>query len=332
MTDKKENAKSAPETNPLFRFLIFIVIAMGLVFISTGPIQSHFGYPPTVDTGETVYRAEPTQSTGTAPGSTVNMHNLAQEWEIPGQAASTGDFLGKLEHAIFLKTNEERKRRNIPELKKEDGLARTARYHSGDMAQNNYFDHNNLDNLGPSFRRAKIHRRYIGTVGENIFRMATGKGNPEEIAEEIVRGWMNSTGHRENILHNSYNYLGVGCFETQKNNLLTIHATQVFGKKNGELTTELPGELKPTQKQLIRVGVTTPEYAAPRAVTIINLETRGKEGTFKLSPADNLESSGSFDTPQAEGAYQLVFHIPFADNPNTLISSRGPLFVVKKEK
>lgn len=90
-------------------------------------------------------------------------------------------------------------------------LSLAARYHAEDMAVDNYFDHSTYDRQNGAlvlvcgtFERI---RKYISFpyMGENI---AAGKTT----AKEIVDGWMNSTGHRANILNPNYKYLGVGYF------------------------------------------------------------------------------------------------------------------------
>ena len=81
-------------------------------------------------------------------------------------------------------------------------LSRIARYKSQDMHDNRYFSHTSpvygtpfdmIKNFGISFR----------TAGENI---AQGYATPEA----VVNGWMNSSGHRANILNASYTQIGVG--------------------------------------------------------------------------------------------------------------------------
>jgi uncharacterized protein YkwD len=81
-------------------------------------------------------------------------------------------------------------------------LAEVARAHSQDMCNRDYFDHDNPDGLDPfdRMREADIGFR---TAGENI---AAGSPDPDTTHE----GWMNSSGHRRNILDARYGRVGVG--------------------------------------------------------------------------------------------------------------------------
>lgn len=99
-------------------------------------------------------------------------------------------------------TNEERAKNGLSPLKWNWQVARVSRYKSSDMRNKNYFSHQSptygspfsmLKNFGVSYRSA----------GENI---AAGQATPEE----VVKAWMNSEGHRKNILNPGYTEIGVG--------------------------------------------------------------------------------------------------------------------------
>ena len=81
-------------------------------------------------------------------------------------------------------------------------LTRAAQGHAVDMARNNYFSHTGLDGRLPWDRAADAGFTGRG-IGENI---AKGYQN----AGSVMEGWMNSSGHRANILNCSYRYIGVG--------------------------------------------------------------------------------------------------------------------------
>jgi uncharacterized protein YkwD len=87
-------------------------------------------------------------------------------------------------------------------LQQKFGLSYLAAKRSNDMAQNQYFSHNDLYGRTPEdrFRAEGISFRY---GGENI---AYGQTTPYQ----VVQDWMNSPGHRANILDPNYQYLGVG--------------------------------------------------------------------------------------------------------------------------
>ncbi|WP_080845888.1 CAP domain-containing protein [Cytobacillus gottheilii] len=106
------------------------------------------------------------------------------------------------EYQLFDITNAERVSRGINALTWDDHVRVTARKHSDDMAENNYFDHNNLEGESP-FDRMKEDNLVFRIAGENL---ASGQFS-SIFAHE---GLMNSLGHRENILRDDYEYLGVG--------------------------------------------------------------------------------------------------------------------------
>jgi uncharacterized protein YkwD len=106
------------------------------------------------------------------------------------------------EYQLFDLTNASRENHDLPILTWDDHVRETAREHSLDMAENQYFDHTNLQGQSPFDRMKEDNIRFI-TAGENL---AYGQFS-SIFAHE---GLMNSLGHRKNILQESYEYLGVG--------------------------------------------------------------------------------------------------------------------------
>jgi uncharacterized protein YkwD len=106
------------------------------------------------------------------------------------------------EYQLFDLTNATRVNNNLNVLTWDDLVKETARKHSSDMADKNYFDHTNLDGESP-FDRMEEDRVVFNLAGENL---ATGQFS-SIFAHE---GLMNSLGHRENILREDFDYLGVG--------------------------------------------------------------------------------------------------------------------------
>jgi uncharacterized protein YkwD len=106
------------------------------------------------------------------------------------------------EYQLFDLTNASRENNDLPILTWDDHVRETAREHSLDMAENQYFDHTNLQGQSPFDRMKEDNIRFI-TAGENL---AYGQFS-SIFAHE---GLMNSLGHRKNILQESYEYLGVG--------------------------------------------------------------------------------------------------------------------------
>ena len=98
--------------------------------------------------------------------------------------------------------NVERAKYGLAALTEDASLTRTARMKSQDMHDNRYFDHNS-PTYGSPFDLMKAQGIRYRTAGENI---AMGYATPEA----VVSAWMNSSGHRANILNASYTKIGVG--------------------------------------------------------------------------------------------------------------------------
>lgn len=107
-----------------------------------------------------------------------------------------------LEKQILELTNAERKKRGLDELVWNEELAALARAHSADMAKRGFFNHENPDGKTPFDRMKEAKIKYTAAA-ENI---AAGQASPENAME----AWMNSDGHRENILNPGLKELGVG--------------------------------------------------------------------------------------------------------------------------
>ncbi len=135
--------------------------------------------------------------------------------------APTGSDAEAQQQVLAL-TNEERSKAGCPALTLNSQLNAAADGHSEDMAARGYFDHNTPEGTGPGARIDAAGYSGRGW-GENI---AQGQST----ASEVVAGWMNSTGHRENILNCNFNELGVGYAEgSGRGNVPGIYWTQVFG-------------------------------------------------------------------------------------------------------
>jgi len=135
--------------------------------------------------------------------------------------------LNEIEKLIFKYTNIERRNRGLKELVWDEKLTKIAREHSEDMVDNNFFSHINLKREDPTDRARKygynLHKElgggwYSEGIGENIGTMSAGNvigighvsNDADSIAKAQVEAWMNSAGHRRNILNAKYDRLGVG--------------------------------------------------------------------------------------------------------------------------
>jgi uncharacterized protein YkwD len=109
---------------------------------------------------------------------------------------------------LFDLTNAARVKHGLQPLEWDESVRSTARRHSTDMAENNYFNHTNLEGQSPFDRMSEDGIRF-SVAGENL-----AYGQPSSIFAH--EGLMNSLGHRENILKSDFRLLGVGVdFNTQ---------------------------------------------------------------------------------------------------------------------
>ncbi|WP_432946116.1 CAP domain-containing protein [Kribbella sp. CA-253562] len=109
---------------------------------------------------------------------------------------------GPMETQVLQLTNAERQKAGCGPLKSNSALTRAAEAHAADMVDNHYFDHTSQDGRSP-FDRMKAAGFRGGAMAENI---AVGYSS----AAAVVEGWMNSEGHRKNMLNCDYTMLGVG--------------------------------------------------------------------------------------------------------------------------
>ncbi len=107
-----------------------------------------------------------------------------------------------LEEQVVDLVNLERKKNNIPPLKLNWQLQRVARIKSEEMRDKKYFSHTS-PTYGSPFDMLKKFNIPYRSAGENI-----AKG--QKTAEAVMRSWMNSEGHRKNILNRNYTEIGVG--------------------------------------------------------------------------------------------------------------------------
>ncbi|UZQ54321.1 CAP domain-containing protein [Trichothermofontia sichuanensis B231] len=104
---------------------------------------------------------------------------------------------------VIALTNQERAKLGLRALVPDSRLINAAQAHSADMAFQDYFNHTGLNGATPTSRAAAFG--FPGGVGENI---GAGSVSPAD----VVTGWMNSPGHRANILNPNYQSIGVGYF------------------------------------------------------------------------------------------------------------------------
>ena len=132
----------------------------------------------------------------------------------------------RAEERIHILTNAERANAGLSVLVTDNELASVAEGHSQDMASRDFFSHDDPDGCNVTCRIGKVG--YTAWVwGENIaWRQATFLPDAETLAEAFVQNWMDSPGHRANILKEEYTHHGVGVIRVGDQ----VYATANFSK------------------------------------------------------------------------------------------------------
>ena len=123
---------------------------------------------------------------------------------LPTQSTSE---LTQDEKEVLNLINQKRVSNGLTSLKIDDEVQNIARIKAQDMVDNNYFSHTS-PTYGSPFDMMKSFKISYKTAGENIAGNSTNTG--------AVEAWMNSSGHRANILNNSYNHTGIGIVKSDK--------------------------------------------------------------------------------------------------------------------
>lgn len=121
--------------------------------------------------------------------------------------SQTTSSMNSDEKEVFNLINTQRTNNGLSALKVDDEVQRVARIKAEDMVSNNYFSHNSPI-YGSPFDMLKSFKISYKTAGENIAANSSNSG--------AVTSWMNSSGHKANILNSSFNYTGIGVVSSSK--------------------------------------------------------------------------------------------------------------------
>ncbi|HEY2495211.1 MAG TPA: CAP domain-containing protein [Paenibacillus sp.] len=162
---------------------------LGLIQTPTGnpanqpPTGNPANQPPAGNSGEKV----PTSSTGQAQEDKKDSSQFAQQ--------------------VLDLVNQERSKAGLSSLSMNEELSNVAMVKAQDMYNNNYFDHNSPTHGSP-FDMMKEFGITFNSAGENI---AKGQTTPTQ----VMNDWMNSPGHKANILNNSYTHIGIAYYNNE---------------------------------------------------------------------------------------------------------------------
>ena len=185
----------------LFTLALSALLIVPALFLNA----SAAGITHTVVSGDSLWKIASKYQVGLSEIKSANPQIQNYDLIYPGQIINIPTLDSKVtefEQEVIRLVNEIRAENGLKTLTYDWELSRVARYKSQDMKDNKYFSHTSpvygtpfqmIRNFGISFRSA----------GENI---AKGYTTPQA----VVNGWMNSSGHRANILNANYTHIGVG--------------------------------------------------------------------------------------------------------------------------
>lgn len=183
----------------------FIAMVMAVHTLLSTSANTYASIIHTVASGESMWKIAVKYQVGLSEIVNTNPNISDPELIYPGQKITIpiiDTSITNYENEVVRLVNSERAKNGLSPLTQDWELSRVARFKSQDMKDNAYFSHTSpiygspfdmIKNFGISYR----------TAGENIAR---GQATPQA----VVNAWMNSSGHRANILNKSYKKIGVG--------------------------------------------------------------------------------------------------------------------------
>jgi uncharacterized YkwD family protein/spore coat assembly protein SafA len=198
------------------RALTIIVAVLMLVFTAQVFAQSSY----TVQPGDTMWKIASRNQVGISEIIAANPQVKNPALIYPGQKLTIPTVTTTAqENEVIRLVNVQRSKAGLQQLKTNWQLCRVARYKSADMANKGYFSHQS-PTYGSPFQMMESFGLKFSAAGENI---AYGQRTPAE----VMNAWMNSPGHRSNIMNGTYTEIGVGL---AKNSSGVCYWTQQFMK------------------------------------------------------------------------------------------------------
>lgn len=184
-----------------------IVSALAALLVTTAIVSpvSAASLSHTVTSGDTMWKLAVKYQVGTSEIIHANPQVSNPNLIYPGQVLAipqVDSSVTAFENEVIRLVNEIRVQNGLSALDTNWELSRVARYKSQDMVSNHYFSHTS-PTYGSPFQMIKSFGLTYRSAGENI---AYGQTTPQA----VVNAWMNSSGHRANILNSSYKQIGVG--------------------------------------------------------------------------------------------------------------------------
>ena len=197
--------------------LVSIILVLSTVLVGVVGAQTTY----TVQSGDSMWKIAVKFTTGISEIISANPQVKNPNMIYPGQKLTipSQSSVKAFEDEVVRLVNIQRSNNGLQPLKSNWEIARVARYKSQDMINKNYFSHTS-PTYGSPFKMMESFGIRFSAAGENI---AYGQRTPAE----VMNGWMNSPGHRANILNPSYTNIGVGLAKTSSG---VCYWTQMFTK------------------------------------------------------------------------------------------------------
>jgi uncharacterized YkwD family protein/spore coat assembly protein SafA len=156
----------------------------------------------TVQRGDSLWKIASRYQVGVSELIQANPQFKNPDLIYPNQKVNIPEVNEGTQNVVIDLVNSERAKQGLPALKRNWELQRVAQYKAEDMTDKHYFSHTS-PTYGSPFDMIKSFGLKYSSAGENI---AQGQRTPQE----VMNGWMNSSGHRANILSRNYTEIGVG--------------------------------------------------------------------------------------------------------------------------
>lgn len=156
------------------------------------------------------------------------------------------------EQEILDRVNDVRGDHGLPPLKRSDDLDDASRYHATDMAQDGYFDHDSYDCSGGETVKVCDWSERIQTYYSNWRSLAENVAAGYATPESVMNGWLNSSGHRNNILSTGNWEIGIGYY---RGGSWRHYWVQDFGRRNGVYPLVIDREARETDSRRVSLYI-----------------------------------------------------------------------------
>lgn len=193
-TQQRSTGRSPPTRRRILRGAATLVVAS-----TAGCAEAIDGVPGTDD--------DPRPEAGSADAD----GSVASNRETTNEQGDQNDRVLAHEAAVHERVNEVRAGEDLDELAFVDSIADVARAHSVDMIERDYFAHESPDGETAGDRMSAFFPERCRGIGENLASVGRRPDDgPADVADRVVSGWMNSDGHRENLLRPGFDEEGIG--------------------------------------------------------------------------------------------------------------------------